>query len=107
MSCGRNKSDFAIDGELETALIAIGRRRRASTLHRENPGLSAAFGKPNVHENTRSTNGSHHFAANATAVKWNEPMRSAPPQPNAGCKRRCRTVSPNTKTKTQKSNAKS
>jgi len=63
-------------------------------------------GEPNVQENTHSTNGSHHFAANAAAVKWNEPIRSAPPQPNAGFKRRCRTVSPNTKTRTQKSNAK-
>jgi hypothetical protein len=61
--------------------------------------------EPDIHENTRSTNGSHHFSANATAVKWNEPIRSAPPQPNAGCKRRCRAVSLNTKTKMQKSNA--
>src|SRR5580692_12402122 len=80
--------------------------RQVATIRRNRDGCGWQFEEPDIHENTRSTNGSHHFAANATAVKWNEPMRSAPPQPNAGCKHRCRTVSLNTKTKTQKSNAK-
>jgi hypothetical protein len=49
---------------------------------------AGSFRGANIHENTRATKGSHHFARNAIAVRWNDTMRSVAPKPNAGCKRR-------------------
>src|ERR1700749_1245153 len=58
-------------------------------------------------EKVNATKGTHHFACKAIKVRWKELTTMPAPQPNAGCSRRCKTVSGTTHARMQKSKAQS